>query len=152
MTNEELKQKIMTIVPNAEITESKQFVIVNLPTAKLHSVAKTLKESEDTLFDYLNCLTGMDWTDSLGVVYHLHSSKYNHQIVLKTKTTNRENPVLDTVSDIWKTADFLEREVYDFFGITFKNHPDMRRIFLDENWPGYPLRKDYVDEINIIER
>jgi len=153
MTNEELKQKVLSIVPNAEITENKQFVMVNLPSAKLHSVAKTLKDAVDTQFDLLNCLTGMDWPDgSLGVIYHLFSAKYKHMIVLKTKTTNRENPVLDTVSDLWKTADFLEREVYDLLGITFKNHPDMRRIFLDENWVGYPLRKDYVDEINIIER
>jgi NADH:ubiquinone oxidoreductase subunit C len=73
-------------------------------------------------------------------------------VVLKVKTPNRENPVLDTVSDIWKTADFLEREVYDLLGINFKNHPDMRRIFLEENFPGHPLRKDFVDEVNIIER
>jgi NADH:ubiquinone oxidoreductase subunit C len=73
-------------------------------------------------------------------------------MVLKAKTSNRKDPVLVSVSDIWKTADFLEREVFDLLGITFRNHPDMRRIFLDENWIGYPLRKDYVDELNIIER
>ena len=84
--------------------------------------------------------------------YHLESTKYHHCIVFKTKTTNRENPVLDSISELYKGADFLEREVYDFFGITFKNHPDMRRIFLDDDWVGFPFRKDYKDEVNIIER
>ncbi len=152
MTNEQLKEKVIAIVPNAEVKENKQYLIVTVPQNKLYTLAKTFKESEDTAFDYLFCLSGMDWGDSLGVVYHLESTKYHHCIVLKTKTTNRENPVLDTVCDLWKTAEFLEREVFDLFGINFKNHPDMRRIFLEENWQGYPLRKDYVDEINIVER
>jgi len=152
MTNEQLKEKVIAIIPNAEVKENKQYLIITVPQNKLYALAKTLKESEDTNFDYLFCLSGMDWGDSLGVVYHLESTKFHHCIVLKTKTTNRENPVLDTVSDLWKTAEFLEREVFDLFGINFKNHPDMRRIFLDENWQGYPLRKDYVDEINIVER
>ena len=87
----------------------------------------------------------------LVVVYHLSSIKHGHEIVLKVKTDDRENPAVDTISDLYKSADFHEREVYDMFGIRFNNHPDMRRIFLDENWKGFPCRKDYVDEINIIE-
>lgn len=152
MTNEELKQKILTLVPNIEITEGKQYLTIEIPSAKLRTLATILKESEDTSFDYLFCLTGVDYVDSLGVVYHLESTKHRHCVVLNVKTTNRENPVIDTVSDIWKTANFHEREAYDFFGIKFKNHPDLRRIFLEEAWAGYPFRKDYVDEINIVER
>ena len=87
----------------------------------------------------------------MGVVYHLFSTKYNHGIVLKTRTADRENPHLDSVSDIWKTADFHEREVFDLLGIRFTNHPDLRRLFLDSSW-GYPLRKDYVDDINIVTK
>ena len=73
-------------------------------------------------------------------------------IVLKTKTTDREFPNIDTVSDLWFAAVCLEREAYDLLGIVFNYHPDLRRLFLEEDWKGYPLRKDYVDEVNIVER
>ena len=85
------------------------------------------------------------------VVYHLESTVHGHKMVLKVKISDRENPAVDTVSDIWKTAEFHEREVYDLFGIKFNNHPDLRRILLEEDWEGYPLRKDYKDEVNIVE-
>jgi NADH-quinone oxidoreductase subunit C len=152
MTNEQLKETVISIVPNAEFAENKQYLIVIVPNDKLYHLAKTIKESSDTSFDFLFSLSGMDWGDNLGVIYHLESTKHRHCIVLKTKTAGRENPEVDSVCDIWKTADFLEREAFDFFGIVFKNHPDLRRIFLDDNWKGYPLRKDYVDEVNIVER
>ena len=76
--------------------------------------------------------------------------KPNWACVLKVKTADRENPTLDTVCDIWKTAEFHEREVFDFFGIKFNNHPNLKRLFLTEDWDGFPLRKDYVDEINMV--
>ena len=152
MDNAGLKEKVLKIVSNAEIIEDKQYLTVNVPQNKLHTLAQSLKEDEETKFDYLFCLTGMDYEDSLGVVYHITSSVYNHIIVLKIKTPNREKPEFESVTDIWKTAEFHEREVFDLFGINFKNHPDMRRIFLESYFKGYPLRKDFVDEINIIER
>ena len=152
MNNEELKQKILSILPSAEIVENKQFLSFNILLNDFHNLAKNLKESDDTAFDYLFCLIGLDYGDSLGVVYHLRSTKHEHEIVLKVKAGNRENPNIDSVCDIWKTAEFHEREVFDLFGIKFNNHPDLRRIFLDEKWQGHPLRKDYVDEVNIVER
>lgn len=69
---------------------------------------------------------------------------------MKAKLENRENPEIESLSGIWKTADFHEREVFDLFGINFLHHPDLRRIFMDDNWKGFPLRKDYMDE-NMIE-
>jgi len=152
MNNEELKQKTLTILPAAEMVENKQFLSFNIPSDGFYKFAKSLKESDDTSFDFLFCLTGMDYGDSLGVVYHLASTKYGHEIVLKVKAGDRENPAIDTVSDIWRTAEFHEREVFDLFGIKFNHHPDLRRIFLEENWQGHPLRKDYIDEVNIVER
>ena len=152
MTNEELKAKILLLLPSVQVTEGKQYLEIELTPDTLHKVAKTLKESEDTYFDYLFCQTGVDWKDSLGVIYHLASTKHNNCVVLKSKAADREKPSLPTVSDIWRTAEYHEREIYDMLGIKFKNHPDMRRFFLDESWSGYPLRKDYVDEENIIER
>ena len=94
---------------------------------------------------------GVDYGTSLGAVYHLASSKFDHLIVLKSSTPNRVNPSLDSVVSIWETANYQEREIFDLFGITFKNHPYMKRLFLDSSW-GFPLRKDYIDDINIISK
>ncbi len=94
--------------------------------------------------DFLESLTGMDWGEEggLGVVYHLESTVTGERMAVKTATLDRENPELPSVHDIWKMAEINEREVYDFFGISFVGHPDMRRIFLRNDWVGYPLRKD----------
>ncbi len=152
MNNEQLKEKIRSIDSNIEITDGPQYVTLSVSPADLHKTALMLKTQADLSFDYLFCLTGNDLTDACSVVYHLESFKHRHCIVLTVKTANRENAVLDSVCDIWITADFHEREVYDLVGITFTNHPDMRRIFLnEEDWVGYPLRKDYTDN-NIVLR
>ena len=87
----------------------------------------------------------------LVLVYHLRSTKYGHTVVIKSRTPDRENPQFDSVSDIWETADLHEREVFDLLGIKFANHPDLRRLFLDSSW-GFPLRKDYVDDMNIVTK
>jgi NADH:ubiquinone oxidoreductase subunit C len=152
MTNEQLKEKILSLVPGAQFMENKQFAEFVIPAEKFHELALALKNSDDTAFDYLVNLTGVDLMPDLMVVYHLKSTKHGSYIVLKQKTSDRENPEFDTVSDIWITAEWHEREAFDLFGIRFKNHPDMRRILMDEQYQGYPLRKDFVDEINIIER
>ncbi len=151
MTNEELKSFIHKLEPGAEITEGKQYLNVILTKDKFHAVAKSLKESAETSFDYLFCLSGIDYPDYMMIVYHLESTRHKHSMVLKTKTGDRENPEVETVSDIWRTADYHEREVFDLLGVKFTNHPDLRRLFLDDDW-GFPLRKDYVDEIRIVER
>jgi len=109
-----------------------------------------LKSTEQTNFDYLFCLSGVDWGEELGVVYHLESTIHRHIVVVKVKTEERDNPILDSVCAIWATAEFHEREVFDFFGIKFNDHPNLKRLFLTEDWVGFPLRKDYVDEINMI--
>jgi NADH:ubiquinone oxidoreductase subunit C len=70
--------------------------------------------------------------------------------VLKVILTDRENPEIDSVLDLWKAAELFECEIYDLFGIRFRNHPTLRRIFLSEEWKGYPLRKDYIDENNMV--
>jgi NADH:ubiquinone oxidoreductase subunit C len=137
--------------PDLMISEGRQFSEVNVPPASLYSVARKLREDQELQFDFLVCLSGVDYGQDLGVVYHLRSTVLNHSIVLKTRTADRENPMFDTVSDIWKTADFHEREAFDLLGIRFANHPDLRRLFLDSSW-GFPLRKDYVDDINIVTR
>lgn len=116
---------------------------ITVETGDYREMALYLKNQGELAFDFLICMTGMDWGGSLGVINLLQSTKHEHKLFLKTFTTDRENPELPTVSDIWETANLNEREVYDFLGIRFINHPDMRRLFLRNDWVGYPLRKDY---------
>ena len=151
MDNEKLKESIRSLVPEVKLEENKQFPTFLVPAEKFQDLAMTLSQNEEMAFDYLFCLTGVDLNNEFLVVYHLESTRHKHSIVLKVKTSDRENPSFPTISDIWKSAEFYEREVFDLFGIRFENHPDMRRIFLDENWKGYPFRKDYIDEVNIVE-
>jgi len=125
--------------------EGKQFTEITVSPASLPLIAKALKDNTDTQCDYLINITGVDYGTDMGVIYHLGSSKFGHIFVLKTKTPKRANPVFESVCDIWQTAEFHEREAYDLLGIKFNNHPDLRRLFLDDSW-GFPLRKDYVDD------
>jgi len=151
MDSIQLGEFIRSLNQDIEIKKGKQYTEVTVPASVLYSLARQLREREETQFDYLFCLTGVDYGQDLGVVYHLRSTIYDHVVVLKTRTSDREHPELDSVADIWKTADFHEREVFDLLGIRFKNHPDLRRLFLDNSW-GFPLRKDYADDINIVTK
>ena len=142
---EKLKQKFQdAIVAFKEpATGSHGDPFIEVPAEKIHSILKFLKEEPELHFDNLLCISGVDYPDRLEVVYHFHSYTHLHKIVLKTLLTDNTKPEIDTVSDLWKGANWLEREIYDLFGITFKNHPDLRRILLPDDWEGYPLRKDY---------
>ncbi|MCE5174851.1 MAG: NADH-quinone oxidoreductase subunit C [Bacteroidales bacterium] len=138
---ENIKELILAKVSDAVI-EDKQYLTVTVKPEDLRTLAKMLRYDEG--FDYLIQLTGVDYGDSLGVVYLLAKSEDMAVcIVIKTATADKENPTLPTVSDMWKAANWNEREVYDYFGVIFINHPDMRHLFLTERWKGYPLRKDY---------
>jgi len=151
MENDKLKERILSIVPEALTEENKQFLTCIIPAAQFHALVANLKHTADTAFDYLFCLTGVDLGSDLAVVYHLNSTLHWHDLVLKIKLSDRENPAVDSICDLYRGAEFFEREIFDLLGIRFNNHPDLRKIFLDEDWKGFPLRKDYVDEINIVE-
>jgi NADH:ubiquinone oxidoreductase subunit C len=151
MNKTELTEYIKSLATGCEVKEGKQFTEINLPADLLHNIALKLREDETTSFDFLNCITGVDYGQDLGAIYHLRSTKRGHMAVLKVRTGDRENPHFDSVTDIWKAADLLEREVYDLLGIKFTNHPDLRRLFLDNSW-GYPLRKDYTDDLKIVTK
>ena len=149
MTHEELKTFISAHTPEA-VFEEAQYLNTIVPSEKLHALAKHLRENPDSECDYLICLSGVDWKDHMMTVYHMQSRKHKHVFVLKAKILDRTNPEVETVSDIWKTAYLHEREVFDLFGIKFNNHPDLRRLFMDDTW-GFPLRKDYVDDVTIVQ-
>ena len=151
MDNAQLKELVTGIVPGATFEEGKQFLAVTVVPEKLHQLLQSLKERPDTSFDYLFCITGVDIQNKLQVVYHLKSMIHGHQVVLKTETEDREKPEMDSIVDLYKGAELHENEIFDLFGIVFKGHPNLRRMFMPEDWNGYPLRKDYVDEINIID-
>jgi len=118
--------------------------------ADLFAVAKTLKESKETLCDFLFCETAIDRKTNFEVVYHLTSTTYRHDLVLKVVLEDRETPAVDSVFPLWEAADLYEDEIFDLFGIRFNNHPNLRRIFLGDEWPGFPLRKDYEDANNVV--
>ena len=140
---ENIKQLILNTVKEAVI-EEKQKLTVTVEPDKLHQLVKTLRDNIELPFDFLVKLIGMDWGSSLGVIYLLSSSKdLSKEIVVKTGTADRENPLLYSVTDLFETAHFNEREVYALLGIRFINNPDMRKFFLNGDWVGYPLRKDY---------
>jgi len=154
-TEEALEEKIELQKPvNSSLLEfseeGSQYLNVSVPSNLLYNLMSQLKSSDQTRFDYLFCLSGVDWQPELGVVYHLESTLHRHSIVVKVQIDDRENPTFDSVYDIWATAEFHEREVFDFFGIKFNNHPNLKRLFLTEEWEGFPLRKDYVDTINMV--
>ena len=137
-----IQEKISALCPAATFEEADRLV-VTVEEKHWHALAKALKDDADLQFDMLSAVVGMDWKDAFGVMYYLTSTATWQMIAVKVIAADRENPMSHTVSDIWGVANFQEREVYDFFGIKFINHPDMRRFFLRNDWVGYPLRKDY---------
>jgi NADH-quinone oxidoreductase subunit C len=110
---------------------------------KIETVCLFLRDEERLQFDYLSCLSGVDYDkDNLAVVYHLYSFALNHKLVVKT-IVPKSDPKVPTVSGIWAAAEWHEREAFDLIGVIFENHPDLRRILLPEDWEGHPLRKDF---------
>ena len=148
MSSEELKQFISQQIPETVFEES-QFLNAIVDSSKAYSLLKSLRENSETEFDYLFCESGVDWKDFFYVVYHLTSKRHKHTVVVKAKISDRIDPHVQSVADLWKTAEMHELEIFDLFGIKFTNHPNLRRLFLDDTW-GFPLRKDYTDETNMV--
>ena len=151
MTKEELISFLTGKFPEAEVKSGVQYAEMTVKAEDLHETAVQLKETRELSLDYVFCLTGVDYAENMGIIYHIESVEHRHTMVLKVGTADRLNPAIDTVSDVWVTAKYHEREAYDLLGIHFNNHTDLRRLFLEDDW-GFPLRKDYVDEIRIVER
>ena len=151
MTNEELKIKLSELLPALSFEESGEWLNVNIESRDWPGLAKKLRYSSDLDFDYLFCLTCVDWKTHLTMVYHLESTQRRHIVVIKSKL-ERDKPEIETVSLIWRTAEFHEREVYELFGVDFLNHPDLRLLILPDGWEGKnPLRKDFEDPVNMVK-
>lgn len=141
----DLQSTIASQFPQATIETVDGQLTVTVPEENWVQLATTLRNLPDTPMDYLNTIVGMDWGEKLGCIYELMSSKDATAQVLavKVEAPSRENPMIHSVASLWDIAIYLEREVYDFFGIIFIGNPDMRRLFLNIDWKGFPLRKDY---------
>ena len=126
------------------------FVVLRVNKDDILQTCLKLKESKETCFDFLFCESSVDLKTRLEVLYHLSSNLHRHEILVKVSLEDRENPEINSVYSVWKAADLYECEIYDLMGIRFINHPNLRRIFLGEEWVGFPLRKDYKDDINVI--
>jgi NADH-quinone oxidoreductase subunit C len=128
----------------------------------LRDVGRYLRDEPDLRFDMLNCISGVDYLETdpkkaakadfqphVEVVYHLSSIQHKHSLVLKVilprwkDDVPGEPPEVPSVADMWRTADWHEREVFDLSGVMFTGHPNLRRILCPEDWVGFPLRRDY---------
>ncbi|SHK30254.1 NADH dehydrogenase subunit C [Reichenbachiella agariperforans] len=113
----------------------------------IKDVCLYLRDNDQSYFDMLSCLTAIDngpEVNTMEVVYNLYSIPLEQSLMLKV-TLDREKPEIDSMTELWKTADWHEREAYDLFGIQFVGHPDLRRILMPGDWQGHPMRKDYVE-------
>ena len=131
-----------------EVAEHRGETTILVPAEKVPAVAKLLRDDPALRYNFMADLTAVDWPERelrFDVVYHLLSMETRAVIRLKTRVgqAGEEHPAVPTVSTIWPTANWYEREVYDLFGITFTGHPDLRRLVMPEDWTSHPLRKDY---------
>jgi len=150
MTHNEIITALQKQFQNLEFNEeeSKYLTVHVSPEDYL----ETMKYIRELGFGYLFSMSGMDWGAELGVTNHLENLETGSMVVVKVKIADRENPELETLENIWKTAHMHEREIFDLFGINFKGHSVMKRILLSEDWEGYPMRKDWKDETKMIIR
>jgi NADH:ubiquinone oxidoreductase subunit C len=150
MEREELQQYLGGL-GSMTFEEGGEWINLFVEPTDFRALMEQLRRDEQLGFDYLFCLTCVDFKTHLTMVYHLSSTHYRYNIVVKSKL-EREQPEIETVCDIWRTAAFHEREVFELFGVNFRNHPDLRLLILPEGWEGKnPLRKDFEDEVNMIK-
>jgi len=145
MAGDLLKEKFPEAILSIE--EFRRETSITVDRGRIRDVMAFLKESENLFYDLLLDLAGVDFegcSPRFMIAYLLHSTKFNKKLRIKTMVA--EGVPIDTVSDIWKSADWMEREVYDMFGIKFNNHPDLKRILLTDDFVGHPLRKDFPVE------
>ena len=142
VNTEETGKKIAEAIPGSVVSSDKRWLTVE--SKALAQVAGFLKDTPGMEFDYLTVVTAVDYIDYFEVVYRLVSMKNNQSIILKTRLHTREDPVVPSVTPIWRAAYYQEREIFDLLGIKFEGHPDLRRLLLWEGFKGYPLRRDYL--------
>jgi len=148
LTAEQIHQRLAARFGDAigPLSAPKKDPFFTIAKEKLVEVARFLKSDPELSFDFLQDLTATDHPKDgvIKVVYHFYSYQHRHLFAAKV-LADRANPVLDTLEPVWKAANWMEREVYDLFGVQFTGHPDLRRVLLPDDWVGHPLRKDYSE-------
>ena len=127
-----------------EIVEFRNELTCVVKKSDLPAICKFLRDDPELLFDFLSCISGVDFPERnprFDVVYELFSISKNHRVRLKVKVNEEES--IPSITSIWSTANWHEREVFDLFGINFEGHPDLRRILMPDDYKGHPLRKDF---------
>lgn len=148
MSLEEKIQSLQTSSSAFSIEPNSTPLTLKVDAASLVEICSQLQSSPDFYFDQLSNVTGVDngaAANTVEVIYHFYSIPFNHSLALKV-ILPRENPEVDSLAGLWKSANWLERETYDMLGVRFKNHPDLRRILMPNDWQGHPLRKDYQQQ------
>jgi NADH:ubiquinone oxidoreductase subunit C len=151
MNREELQTYLGSLGTTIVFEDGGEWINLFVEPADFRTFMEKLRNDPQLHFDYLFCLTCVDWKTHLNMVYHLSSTAFRYNIVVKVKL-DRAAPETETVCDIWRTAEFHEREVYEMFGVGFRHHPDLRLLILPDGWEGKnPMRKDFEDEVNMIK-
>lgn len=147
MKNEDLVAAVTQISPTVTLREKADRVAVTVPPEQLVGFLRALRDDSRLAFDMLCTHTAIDWlaTSQFELVYLLFSTRHQHSLMVTTRVP-RDRPEVESASAIWSIAEWQEREVYDLMGILYVGHPDLRRIFLEDDWKGFPLRKDYHDD------
>ena len=140
-------RRLRAVMPEVveEVGSFRNEVTVYIQRSEIARVCRLLRDDPELTYNFLSDLTALDWWGKrdprFEVVYHLYSFHHKRRIRLKVRVAEGES--LATTTAVWPAANWLEREVYDLFGIVFEGHPDLRRILMPEDWQGHPLRKDY---------
>ena len=142
LTGEELAERLSQGVQ--ESVERSEGGVVWVVPSRVAEVAQFLRDDDSLDFQFLNAISAIDFVEYFDVVYHLTSLRRQHTGVVKARVYGRESLSLPSVYQVWRGADFQEREVWDLMGIHFEGHPNMKRIMLWEGFDGHPLRKDYL--------
>lgn len=151
MTKEALKIQLTELFPAGTFDESGEWLNMSVSATEFPATAKKLRYDAALHFDYMFCLTCVDWKTNLTMVYHLTSTAHRQPVVIKVQL-DRNKPEIESIAHIWRTADFHEREVYEMYGVNFLNHPDLRLLILPDGWEGKnPMRKDFEDAVNMIK-
>jgi NADH-quinone oxidoreductase subunit C len=152
METEGLQSAVLALDTEFKVREKADRPSLSVPVEKLSSLMAQLHDDPSFNFDALLMHTAIDWLakNSFELVYQLYSTTHKHYLMVSTSVP-RDNPIAPTMSAIWRIAEWQEREVYDMFGILYEGHKDLRRLMLDDDWQGFPLRKDYQDDF-ILER
>ncbi|OQW95811.1 MAG: hypothetical protein BWK79_01075 [Beggiatoa sp. IS2] len=152
MDSEELLNVLCTLEPEAQpSTKPSDMPTIEVSPNHLLSLMRQARNNKRLAFDMLILHTAVDWIkqDVFELIYQLFSTRYHHKLRVLV-IVPRDNPVVPTVSLLWQTAEWQEREAYDMFGILYDNHPDLRRLLLEDEWQGFPLRKDYQDDFMLV--